>query len=494
MVKLQNGLIVLIALIGLLASTQLANAQTPPTTPPPGAGTSGTGGNPSSANIPKSYASFPQTAGQRTLINFNDYNEILANSQAYSLQRYGIGDFYTKNKAPLDGVQAKQGKEIGQPISGWARDPNGKPDLRKYRDVTEVDKLFTETDSLRPNQDYEKNVRTTRSASTPGAEVPTADLPLKPAGAPAAKDDLGANQYVVSQEDMTLDKWLVQLNSSARTIPNRADSYAKEVWSIAADYKDPKNFTKYLGVRVHFPTHKYNAYAKITPAYYIPVYDSRGLPINYSKFNPKAVMDECKDNEACPKFSYNGVIHNVKQIKNIVAKVSGRNYPHGIAVRLRDQDGDVSEYFLGYLDFAGWRYLRWDNPNYTTSYSAEELFRIPLYPTNIPYRVFDSFIIYRNGNTLGGDFVTYVEWVKMDFDLAVSPEDLKDINVDDDAWWYVIRDQNTARNKALLARYAEEIDLRGQVEARMRRLGAMPGAMPVESSTDTTKLVPGTPK
>jgi len=82
----------------------------------------------------------------------------------------------------------------------------------------------------------------------------------------------------------------------------------------------------------------------------------------------------------------------------------------------------------------------------------------------------------------------------MDFDLAVSPEDLKDINVDDDAWWYVIRDQNTARNKALLARYAEEIDLRGQVEARMRRLGAMPGAMPVESSTDTTKLVPGTPK
>lgn len=514
MMRLLNGLIAALAALVLLAHADFASAitatPTPPVTPTPGA-TPAPGG--ASGNI--TYSSFPKAAGQRTLIDFDDYGKILANTQAYLIQRYsygrnstvppynGSGSAGTGTPAAADPEMKKYqdltGSEDGQPIKGAVRDPDGEVDIRKVRSMTEIDNLFSNVDDLRPDQEVQRKLRE-ESGGAGDAAVPPKSTGITPPAKPAvwARDDMGSVQYTISKEDMSLDNWAVELNSSARTVENRSDSYCKEIKSFKnattgdplSSYGDPdpaKNNpylgTIYLGARIHFPTHKYNAYAKIGPAFDIPAFDSRGLPINYSKFDPDwaAGIDE-----ASPALSYNGVMHNVAQIKNIKVKVAGRNYPHGLAVRLRDENGEVSEYFVGYLDFPGWRFLSWINPNYTTSYTAEELFRIPLYPTEVPYRVFDSFVVYRNGDQEGGDFVVYFAWVKMDFDLAVSPDELEEIDVDDDNWWYIMRDANAERNRRLLEKYAEEIDLRMQIQGRVKR-PTSPDRMIQESKTKPPK-------
>jgi len=450
--------------------------------------------------LPKSYASFPKSAGLRVLIDFSKYNTILGKAKGYVLQRFNDPtNTLGGDAAALETIKLQQGKESGMAVQGYANDPDGHPDIRKTRSMTELGAMFKETDPLREWQKRMAGLRT-EAEKRPGdkAFIPT------PAGASGGagtakfvpKDDVGAIQYTPSKEDFILDNWVVELNSSARTIINREMSYTKEVKgvklgaagatgqpAVATDLGDA-----YLGVRVHFPTHKYNAYAKVRPPYELPAYDTRGLPINYSKFDeegydPATGTLKAGFTEDDPRLSYNGVIHNVAQIKSLIVRASGRNYPHGLAIRLRDQDGNVDEYFMGYLDFAGWRYLRWDNPNYTTTLTSDELFRIPLYPAEIPYRVLDSVVIYRNGHHTGGNFVCYVDWIKMDFDLAVAPDELKGIDVDDDSWWYIVRDRNAKRNAETLKRYADEIDLRQQIVARSRRLQAFPDMIPVESKT-----------
>jgi len=494
-----NGLVLTVLMVGFSASLYAY---------PPGNG-----------NGLSTYDTFPKQAGQRTLIDFNDYNTILNRATGYMLQRYGIDgdkDPWKAGNADLGKVRDLTGKINGQPIDAVTRDPNGEPDTLKVRPVTEIDALFEKTDPLRKDQETMVSLRNALKAAGPNGGLPAAKSGTggttsgSGGGATATVaplDDFGATQYLVSEEDLHLDNWLVSLNSSAKTVENRTFSYTKEILSFkhfknnadgsfgerTADeikagtdlYKDDpagQSSVKYLGVRIHFPDHKYNAYAKIGPGYDIPAFDSRGLPINYSKFDPD-FKDDGSMEEDDPKLSYNGVMHNVSQIKNIVCKVAGRNYNHGLALRLRDQNGEVSEYFLGYLNFVGWRYLRWENPNYITKLSSEELFRLPLYPNDVPYRVFDGFIVYRNGEEPGGDFVTYIAWVKMDFDLAVSPEDIKEtIDVDDDSWWYIQRDENAERNRKLLAIYAEQIDLRKQAEAKFKRKSAMEN-LPYESTT-----------
>lgn len=456
----------------------------------------------------QTYASIPKAAGTRTLIDFHDYGTILKNVKAYVMQRYGTFKKEDGTDVTLDqskDLQNRLGAQPGMPVNGYARDPNGEPDLRMTRPITELNNLFIADDTWRPDQGLVNKLSEDRAtdktgdtykvfvpgaaAAPAGTTTPTGTTATTTPAAPAAdirpRDEQGGMQYMISQLDLALENWQVELNSSARTVENIAKSYTKEVFSynekVGTAAEAP--YKKYFGFRIHFPTHKYNAYAKIGPAYDIPAFDSRGRPINYSLFDETQGDDKCKADEACVEKSYEGVMHNVQQIKNIVVRVSGRNFPHGFAIRLRDQNDEVSEYFLGYLDFAGWRLLKWENPNYVHSFTADELFRIPLYPMEIPYRVFDSFIVYRSGNHIGGDFVGYIDWVKMDFDLAVSPDELNQIDVDDDSWWYILRDQNAEKNKKLLEKYSEEIDLRMQIEARIKRKGAYPDQMVTESST-----------
>jgi len=504
MFRLLSGLMILAAILSFALVTN--NAYSQGAAPAPAA--TGTATPVESINLGLFYKTLPAAAGQRTLIDFNDFNKILEKTQAYRNQRYEKapkGSYSApydkpeynlsnlKEKDKIAPIQDAVGAEDGMPIEGFVRDTDGHADVRKTRPITEVDKLVVATDRLRTQQVRIRDLRDqygadkTKDAIIPDlAKARELEKNASNVGRPFPRDKFGSVQYSISEEDMMLDNWQIELNSSARTPVNRDNSYCKEIKAFKnLQDPDPKAAPRtYLGIRVHFPNHKYNANAKIGPAFDIPAFDSRGLPLNYSMFDPD-YKDGIAEND--PSLSYNGVMHNVDQIKNIVSRVAGRNYPHGFAVRLRDQNDDVQEYFLGYLNYGGWKYLRWENPNYIHHVGIDELFRIPLYPTEIPFRVFDSFIVYRNGSNIGGDFVTYVDWVRMDFDLAVAPDELKEIDVDDDSWWYIFRDANAERNEKLLKKYADEIDLRMQVEARRRGAAVFPDMRVNESLTKDPK-------
>lgn len=501
-----------------------APAPSPTAATPPAAAPANAGGGASDQPYTL-YSSIPRVAGIKTLIDFNDYDNIIATAKGYVNVRYLAKD----NPNGIAGVDnhvdraAQVGAETGQPVRGFVLDPphsdmytdgdpatgadlreRQNPDQHEMRQMTKVGRLFPTPDPSRQGDAYANVIN--RTAAT----VAYADLP---------KDEFGGVVYTLSNADMALDNWLVELNSSANTIQNRRQSYAKTVTSFAAE-ADGK-YREFLGVRVRFPTHGHNANARIAPSFPIPAFDARGFPINYGFFDPDATdannpfksgpfattldpeapthasvdkarvaLEALADTLALSSsISYNGVIHNVSDIREMVVRVAGRNYRNGLAMRLRDQNGDSSEYFMGYVDFVGWHTLRWVNPNYVPADEMEP-FRLPLYPTEIPYVAFDSFVVYRNGTELGGDFVVYFDYVKMDYDLAVPAAQLEItvpgfIDIADDDWWYILRDRNQAESRLMMREFSRQMDLRRQALGRTTRHSE--GEAPVET-TDFPKL------
>jgi hypothetical protein len=202
-----------------------------------------------------------------------------------------------------------------------------------------------------------------------------------------------------------------------------------------------------LGMRVHFPTAPFNSWAKLVPPFEIPFYeDVEGEEGEGSKFINK------------------GVLRNVGTIKSLSVRVTGRNYPHGFSVSLKDEQDTVREMFLGFLDFDGWKTLTWENPNYITDVKQRDLVRKPLYPESMPSIKFDSFTVYRHGSQIGGDFVLYIKDVQMVYDLAIL-ETERDIN--DEEIWGILQTRRDAKRAAeirrlgllQLLRYKEQIKM-----------------------------------
>ena len=317
--------------------------------------------------------------------------------------------------------------------------------------------------------------------------------------------------YYISQDDMMLKNWVVYFNSSANNITNRAYSYCKKIVlgkrpllhpkygfiirnsrgdEVLVDeqptrklnrkqqtsyvvkqerpqdkrlnpnynWKKPKyDYGVYqqtvrrlgmtvLGARIHFPRWKHNATAIIRPLFDIIAYDHLGNLVNLG----------------------NGVLDNVGKIRYITAEVSGRKFPHSLAVRLRDQYDNVREYFLGYLNFAGWRRLKWTNSLYFPEVDRPLYLKsVPLYPNERPHVKFDSFVVRKYADGPGGDFVVYFKDVKMAFDFAIPPEDRTEI--DDEAYWGILkavhfkrRLQQLVRARDYLERIREERARKGQ--------------------------------
>ncbi|OHD55773.1 MAG: hypothetical protein A2Y33_14135 [Spirochaetes bacterium GWF1_51_8] len=217
----------------------------------------------------------------------------------------------------------------------------------------------------------------------------------------------GVPKAVLGYMDFMLSNWVVELNDSAAFLENRILSYIKPV--------DSKKFGLVMGVRVHFPTWNNNCYAVIKPPFAMKIYNEQGSFAN----------------------AENGVMPNAWEIKAISIWVNGRNYNNQISLRLLDRDKNVFEAYFGSLFFNGWRKLTWVNPNFTEKMYAKSLKKVPLYPKDIPYLVFDSFVIYRLGSEIGGDFVTYIHNVEMSYTpYIVDDEVTSDIN--DEAVWGII--------------------------------------------------------
>ncbi len=232
---------------------------------------------------------------------------------------------------------------------------------------------------------------------------------------------------------LAIGKWEVVLNSSARTVVNQKLSYTLEA-PVSDNAKKYAGETV-MGIRVHFPQDPFNAYAFIKPPFEIPAY--------MRKTKDDGTPDPA--DKTGSKFEGFGVVKNVGTIKSISVDVYGSNFPNGLGIVLKDQDGKERNVFLDYLDFRGWRTLGWMNPSYISEVRNRELKKYPLYPRTTPMRKLMGFIIYKDASQDGGDVITYIKDVKLTYDLAILPG-VDDI--DNEALWGILDARESTRRNA----------------------------------------------
>ena len=117
---------------------------------------------------------------------------------------------------------------------------------------------------------------------------------------------------------------------------------------------------------------------------------------------------------------------------------------------------------MGSLYFNGWRQVRWENIEYLTDIRDRVLTREPLYPKMIPSIKLDSLGFYRSKDYQGGNFITYVKDVTIEYDVVVvEPEE----DIDDEATWSLIKTE-TERKRALEEAKIKEIQELKELEAR----------------------------
>ncbi len=246
--------------------------------------------------------------------------------------------------------------------------------------------------------------------------------------------------------DFHTDQWLVSLNSSANIMPNIALSYVTNATS-----------TKYgnvMGIRIHYPVEAWNSYASIAPPYAMSLY---------------AVEAAAEEGDSSVNMFVDGkgVITNVQTIRRVASYVYGRNFPIAYYINLADQDGAITSYPMGYTYFNGWKQLQWVNPNYLADAEHRVLKREPLYPKLFPSVRFDSMVFYRPKTTVGGDFVTYVKDITVEYEPAfVGTEE--DIN--DEATWGIIQTESERRARLNADRVEEMRVLRAIEDARRAQL------------------------
>lgn len=259
---------------------------------------------------------------------------------------------------------------------------------------------------------------------------------------------------------LAIPNWDVVLASSSRTNERQALSYTRE----AVVAQEAKQFAgaKVFGVRVSFPLEPFNSWARIQPPFDVPAFEPKADISDAGVITPKTdAQGSDPVNARLSRFegSYNadtkittalGVVKNVGVIKSIAVNVKGLNFPHGLSLILKDNDGNEKVMFMGYLNFDGWRELRWDNPQYISDVRNRELRIDPLYPRSSPFVKFAGFIITRDAAAVGGDFVAYIKDVKILYDKAVL-EPVRDI--DDESIWGIVGQKEEDRQKLEATRF-----------------------------------------
>jgi hypothetical protein len=264
---------------------------------------------------------------------------------------------------------------------------------------------------------------------------------------------------------LAIDNWRVTLASSSRTVARQSLCYTKEAKTSpnADDFEgeDMKEKT-IMGIRIRFPESAFNSYAEIKPPFEIQAYQD----MDTVQADGSLVVEDA-DKGNGDKFEGFGVLKNVGVIKNIEVMVYGANYPHALEIVLMDETYQESRHHICYLDFDGWGRRTWTNPNYIADVRNRELQKYPLYPRSVPYVKFNGFVIYRDGSTMGGDFITYFKDVKVTYDLAVSEIDNPQIN--DERIWHILEDRNTARKQAEYKRLGARMVLEMLEQAKMHK-------------------------
>jgi hypothetical protein len=263
----------------------------------------------------------------------------------------------------------------------------------------------------------------------------------------------------VMKTSLAIENWDVQLASSSRTVLREVQSYTLEAPSI--------QYGTVMGVRISFPTEPWNSWATIKPPFEIPAfdYDEFDEEGNAVEQNPeelaakKFTRFEGPDADEDGKPDYGlGVVKNVGTIKKLEVNVYGLNFPHSLSVILIDNQGNEKTMFVDYLNFDGWAPLEWVNPGYVAEVRNRQLRLYPLYPTSTPFVKFGGFLIKRDADKEGGDFITYFRDVKIIYDKAVLDIDERDIN--DERLWKIIQNREDAKKKWEMSRFGQQQVLR----------------------------------
>jgi hypothetical protein len=264
-------------------------------------------------------------------------------------------------------------------------------------------------------------------------------------------------QKRVMKTSLAIRNWTVTLASSSRTVNREVLTFTDEA--------DSKQYGKVLGIRVNFPVEPWNSWALIKPPFEIPAFEPVVEVDDDGNFTADANSDvlslsrfEGPDEDQDGKPDYGlGVVKNVGTIKSVAVNVYGLNFPHSLSVILIDSEGTEKTVFVDYLNFDGWAELYWNNPAYVSQVRNRELRLYPLYPTSTPFVKFGGFLVKRDADKAGGDFIAYFRDVKIIYDKAVLDPD-RDIN--DEGLWHIIRDRETAKKKWEMSRFGEAQMLR----------------------------------
>ncbi|MDR1930345.1 MAG: flagellar filament outer layer protein FlaA [Treponema sp.] len=261
-------------------------------------------------------------------------------------------------------------------------------------------------------------------------------------------------QKRVMKTSLAIKNWTVTLASSSRNTSREVLTYTDEAAS--------KQYGTVMGVRVNFPVEPWNSWALIKPPFEIPAYEPTGTVDDEGNFTAAeggggGVIGlsrfEGPDEDQDGKADYGlGVVKNVGTIKSIAVNVYGLNFPHSLSVVLIDSEGHEKTMFVDYLNFDGWAELYWQNPAYVSQVRNRELRQYPLYPTTTPFVKFGGFLIKRDADRIGGDFIAYFRDVKIIYDKAVLDTD-RDIN--DEGLWHIITDRETAKKKWEMSRFGQ---------------------------------------
>ncbi|MCS7298481.1 MAG: flagellar filament outer layer protein FlaA [Spirochaetia bacterium] len=249
----------------------------------------------------------------------------------------------------------------------------------------------------------------------------------------------GVYKVYVSAQEYFIENWKVELNSSAKnmSLANMVNSYPKRVES--------KTYGSVLGIRARFPQGTMPAYAIIRPNFTIPAFDENGKFINVG----------------------NGVVINVNEIKSISIRVSGRNYPYQLAIRLMDRDFNIHEHFFGDLFFQGWKTLVWFNPNFIDDERLKIIKRDPLYPKPIPFYRLESIVIYKPPQAQGGDFITYIHSIEMEYTpFLIEPAD----DIDDESIWQILAKETIRRKNIEQSRMNDFFELLLRERKRLKMM------------------------
>ncbi len=235
----------------------------------------------------------------------------------------------------------------------------------------------------------------------------------------------GSATAQVGSELFMLDNWLVSLtNSGAENPISQRDSYSKRVTS--------EEQGTVLGIRIKFPDWPYANEAFVRPKLPLLPFTEDG---QYANIN-------------------SGVVTNVGSVKSVSMWANGRNFNFTTGLRVSDITGKITEYGLGSLLYVGWRKLVYNNSLFSERPFNNIRPNTRVYPSEIPILKFEQIAIYKPANTAGGDFVGYFGNIDIEYTPYLT---LPQTDIDDEATWGIIGEEQKRRAEAVNATLYEEI-------------------------------------